>query len=182
MLRGNPWKEAISAPPAALTWRVAPAHRAWHRNTMASHVVDGITMTSLIVVPLIPSSPFLFQAGTSPKSTHWLLHIVEAGDEQGECWICCDATSTEPLIQPCACRGSMSGVHASCVEKSITGLISMWCIPLLTPRLIIVLPGELVAYRRPATYTSAVPFAFLRALGRGVPFSWVRQGHLIKQN
>jgi hypothetical protein len=34
-----------------------------------------------------------------------------------ECWICRDTDSTEPLIQPCACRGSMSGVHASCVEE-----------------------------------------------------------------
>lgn len=36
-----------------------------------------------------------------------------------ECWICRDTTSREPLIQPCACRGSMSGVHASCVEQWI---------------------------------------------------------------
>merc|ERR1719276_286315 len=35
-----------------------------------------------------------------------------------ECWICRDTTN-EPLIQPCACRGSMSGVHASCVENWI---------------------------------------------------------------
>ena len=33
-----------------------------------------------------------------------------------ECWICRDVGS-EPLIHPCACRGSMSGVHASCVEQ-----------------------------------------------------------------
>lgn len=36
-----------------------------------------------------------------------------------ECWICRDTSSNEPLIQPCACRGSMSGVHASCVEQWI---------------------------------------------------------------
>mmetsp|Transcript_49314 Transcript_49314/g.142900 ORF Transcript_49314/g.142900 Transcript_49314/m.142900 type:complete len:409 (+) Transcript_49314:912-2138(+) len=35
-----------------------------------------------------------------------------------ECWMCRDVTD-EPLIQPCACRGSMSGVHASCVEDWI---------------------------------------------------------------
>jgi len=32
-----------------------------------------------------------------------------------ECWICRDP-SPEPLVQPCQCRGSMGGVHASCVE------------------------------------------------------------------
>lgn len=32
-----------------------------------------------------------------------------------ECWICRDR-SPEALVQPCRCRGSMGGVHASCVE------------------------------------------------------------------
>jgi len=32
-----------------------------------------------------------------------------------ECWICREVTN-EPLVFPCSCRGSMSGVHASCVE------------------------------------------------------------------
>mmetsp|Transcript_48896 Transcript_48896/g.98601 ORF Transcript_48896/g.98601 Transcript_48896/m.98601 type:complete len:680 (+) Transcript_48896:81-2120(+) len=36
-----------------------------------------------------------------------------------ECWICREDGSGERLIQPCACRGSMSGVHASCVEAWI---------------------------------------------------------------
>lgn len=36
--------------------------------------------------------------------------------EQSECWICRDSSSTEPLVHPCNCRGSMGGVHASCVE------------------------------------------------------------------
>lgn len=35
-----------------------------------------------------------------------------------ECWIC-RAAGDEPLIRPCACRGSMKGVHASCVETWI---------------------------------------------------------------
>uniref|UniRef100_A0A7S4VTP1 RING-CH-type domain-containing protein n=1 Tax=Alexandrium monilatum TaxID=311494 RepID=A0A7S4VTP1_9DINO len=42
------------------------------------------------------------------------------GEEEGEpaeCWICHDRESPEPLLQPCACRGSMSGVHASCIES-----------------------------------------------------------------
>lgn len=40
-------------------------------------------------------------------------------EEPEECWICRDADLDEPLIHPCACRGSMSGVHASCVEQWI---------------------------------------------------------------
>lgn len=40
-----------------------------------------------------------------------------AADEAPECWICKDGDSKEPTIQPCACRGSMSGVHASCVQQ-----------------------------------------------------------------
>ena len=45
----------------------------------------------------------------------------EEGDEETtpECWICREDGSQEPLIQPCACTGSMSGVHASCVEQWI---------------------------------------------------------------
>lgn len=35
------------------------------------------------------------------------------------CWICCDSASDVPLIQPCACRGSMSSIHASCIEEWI---------------------------------------------------------------
>eukprot|EP00929_Paragymnodinium_shiwhaense_P107751 TRINITY_DN74111_c0_g1_i1.p1 TRINITY_DN74111_c0_g1~~TRINITY_DN74111_c0_g1_i1.p1 ORF type:complete len:654 (-),score=91.80 TRINITY_DN74111_c0_g1_i1:155-2116(-) len=44
---------------------------------------------------------------------------LDVDDEPQECWICRDTDSTEPLVQPCACRGSMSGVHASCVEDWI---------------------------------------------------------------
>lgn len=36
---------------------------------------------------------------------------------RGRCWICLDEESGEALIQPCACRGSMSGVHASCINE-----------------------------------------------------------------
>jgi len=41
-------------------------------------------------------------------------------EEPQECWICREDGTDEPLIQPCACRGSMSGVHASCVEAWIS--------------------------------------------------------------
>jgi ubiquitin-conjugating enzyme E2 J2 len=37
-------------------------------------------------------------------------------EETNVCWICHEAGS-EILIHPCACRGSMSGVHASCVQS-----------------------------------------------------------------
>lgn len=44
----------------------------------------------------------------------------ETSSNRIECWICRDTEGSEPLIQPCACRGSMSGVHASCVEAWIS--------------------------------------------------------------
>jgi ubiquitin-conjugating enzyme E2 J2 len=44
---------------------------------------------------------------------------AEEDEEVEECWICREDGSSEPLIQPCLCRGSMSGVHASCVESWI---------------------------------------------------------------
>mmetsp|Transcript_57062 Transcript_57062/g.185480 ORF Transcript_57062/g.185480 Transcript_57062/m.185480 type:complete len:706 (+) Transcript_57062:86-2203(+) len=37
-------------------------------------------------------------------------------DEVPECWICRDDIG-EPLIHPCRCIGTMSGVHASCVQQ-----------------------------------------------------------------
>lgn len=37
-----------------------------------------------------------------------------------ECWVCCDQSSSEPLIRPCKCRGTMTGVHATCMEKWIS--------------------------------------------------------------
>lgn len=50
-------------------------------------------------------------------------HPLNSGDASDgapqECWICRDPDISEQLIQPCACRGSMSGVHASCVEQWI---------------------------------------------------------------
>lgn len=33
-----------------------------------------------------------------------------------ECYICRDITE-EPLVRPCNCKGTISGVHASCVER-----------------------------------------------------------------
>jgi len=38
------------------------------------------------------------------------------GESPAECWICRDSSSPEPLVHPCQCRGSMAGIHASCVE------------------------------------------------------------------
>eukprot|EP00930_Biecheleria_cincta_P001081 TRINITY_DN102243_c0_g1_i1.p1 TRINITY_DN102243_c0_g1~~TRINITY_DN102243_c0_g1_i1.p1 ORF type:complete len:599 (-),score=61.22 TRINITY_DN102243_c0_g1_i1:143-1939(-) len=43
--------------------------------------------------------------------------MEEGRSTPAECWICRDTGSHEPLIHPCACRGSMSGVHQSCVEE-----------------------------------------------------------------
>eukprot|EP00913_Durusdinium_trenchii_P014836 g13913.t1 len=40
-------------------------------------------------------------------------------DEEGPaiCWVCRDPDRPEPLVAPCRCRGSMRGVHASCIES-----------------------------------------------------------------
>ncbi|CAK0906674.1 unnamed protein product [Prorocentrum cordatum] len=65
------------------------------------------------------AEPLLQGAGTAgPEADD---DRLEEGGEDGprECWICRDTSTGEPLILPCACRGSMSGVHASCVEQWI---------------------------------------------------------------
>lgn len=43
---------------------------------------------------------------------------LERGEEDDGpvCWICRDPDLPEPLIVPCECRGSLRGVHASCME------------------------------------------------------------------
>jgi len=51
-----------------------------------------------------PEDPAPFYSSSDPSRT------------PPECWICRDALSDEPLVRPCRCRGSMAGVHASCVE------------------------------------------------------------------
>lgn len=57
------------------------------------------------------------EAGPPPRPSEHSASTVASG--RPECWICREDTNGEPLIQPCACRGSMSGVHASCVEAWI---------------------------------------------------------------
>lgn len=42
---------------------------------------------------------------------------VERQVSEGLCWICRDPDRAEPLVAPCRCRGSMRGVHASCIES-----------------------------------------------------------------
>ena len=64
----------------------------------------------------LPSSDL--RTEVAADSARDLEAAVPDSDEPTECWICRDTTS-EPLIQPCLCRGSMSGVHASCVEEWI---------------------------------------------------------------
>jgi len=44
--------------------------------------------------------------------------VSSTSSAANECWIC-RAVGDEPLTKPCACRGSMTGVHASCVETWI---------------------------------------------------------------
>jgi len=61
----------------------------------------------------------ILEPGPSPEQEATPALQEDAGEEAFECWICREDASDEPLIQPCACRGSMSGVHASCVEEWI---------------------------------------------------------------
>lgn len=58
------------------------------------------------------------------------MHVfVAMVQEPLECWICRDVTSTEPLVQPCRCRGTMGGVHASCVEAWVQVRVAMQEVP-----------------------------------------------------
>ncbi|CAE7201420.1 unnamed protein product [Symbiodinium natans] len=41
----------------------------------------------------------------------------QSSDAEAVCWICRDPDRAEPLVAPCRCRGSMRGVHASCIES-----------------------------------------------------------------
>ena len=52
-------------------------------------------------------------AGLGEAEAAW----AEEEGEVPECWICRETGGSEPLIHPCSCRGSMSGVHATCVEE-----------------------------------------------------------------
>lgn len=77
----------------------------------------GLTTTGSVVSVEEMQSP----TGEEVQSDGALEEIprpLERSISPAECWICRDVTD-EPLIQPCRCRGSMSGVHASCVEEWI---------------------------------------------------------------
>lgn len=63
-------------------------------------------------------APEALEEGVVPVVPVSSEHRSERLNSSSECWICRDVTD-EPLIQPCRCRGSMSGVHASCVEEWI---------------------------------------------------------------
>ena len=108
-----------------------------HRRdlAMSSWEANAASETFVALFPEFKNTSVLVQqAGEEPGAdlnevdTRDLIHELPAdavpdleaavSEEPTECWICRDTTS-EPLIQPCLCRGSMSGVHASCVEEWI---------------------------------------------------------------
>jgi hypothetical protein len=76
------------------------------------------------VIPSYDQSTDVGSNGLQPELVPTEI-VLDTADDTGsdgepiECWVCRDTDSPEPLIQPCACRGSMSGVHASCVEQWI---------------------------------------------------------------
>ncbi|CAE7027843.1 EMB2654 [Symbiodinium sp. CCMP2592] len=43
--------------------------------------------------------------------------VERQASDEALCWICRDPDRAEPLVAPCRCRGSMRGVHASCIES-----------------------------------------------------------------
>ena len=41
----------------------------------------------------------------------------EAAEEEKRCRLCLEGEEDGPLVQPCACRGSIKWVHGHCLEK-----------------------------------------------------------------
>eukprot|EP00927_Polykrikos_kofoidii_P004611 TRINITY_DN11826_c0_g2_i1.p1 TRINITY_DN11826_c0_g2~~TRINITY_DN11826_c0_g2_i1.p1 ORF type:complete len:689 (+),score=57.57 TRINITY_DN11826_c0_g2_i1:54-2120(+) len=79
-------------------------------QSSSSETLVAPPMPRHLIPSVIGASSDGATAGVSASSV-----VEDLEDPSPECWICRDDTS-EPLIHPCACRGSMSGVHASCVE------------------------------------------------------------------
>eukprot|EP00929_Paragymnodinium_shiwhaense_P022104 TRINITY_DN1421_c1_g2_i1.p1 TRINITY_DN1421_c1_g2~~TRINITY_DN1421_c1_g2_i1.p1 ORF type:complete len:686 (+),score=124.21 TRINITY_DN1421_c1_g2_i1:59-2059(+) len=70
------------------------------------------------------ASAFAGPESASPSLEAEVLGAAQGRDleaQPAECWICRQSCleEHEPLVQPCRCRGSMSNVHASCVERWI---------------------------------------------------------------
>ena len=108
---------------AAESWQVNAASSTFRalfpefreNSAVSVSVLEGLEGPEVGEAGLGPSEQQNSQAEASSRD---LEAAVPDSDEPTECWICRDTTD-EPLIQPCLCRGSMSGVHASCVEEWI---------------------------------------------------------------
>lgn len=94
------------------------------------HTVEGAVSGAADAAPdASPDDPIKEDPTPAPVTDPAAANAEENADPEGgdaadpkgppQCWICWDKDSAEPLIQPCACRGSMSGVHAGCVEAWI---------------------------------------------------------------
>jgi len=93
----------------------------WRRLRMDSTSLNGVPQVD---------TPRGGSFGGAPENGQWAandndplnahigggVEVVDGENWEPECWICRDTSSAEPLVQPCRCRGSMTGVHASCVE------------------------------------------------------------------
>ena len=100
------------------------AEKSWETN--AESAVFQSLFPDFLRAPetVAPDSAAVSHVASAPERLEegLAMETVETRSERSgselECWICRDVTD-EPLIQPCRCRGSMSGVHASCVEEWI---------------------------------------------------------------
>ena len=78
-----------------------------------------------------------------------------------ECRICLSAGSTEPLVQPCACAGSMGSVHPACLAAWVAEKGSLTCElcgqPYRQPHAVVLEPlAKAAAERQQQTHTSAL--------------------------
>eukprot|EP00927_Polykrikos_kofoidii_P048104 TRINITY_DN42331_c0_g1_i1.p1 TRINITY_DN42331_c0_g1~~TRINITY_DN42331_c0_g1_i1.p1 ORF type:complete len:733 (-),score=55.51 TRINITY_DN42331_c0_g1_i1:94-2199(-) len=105
---------ASSVPLAAEASAVAPVNTA---SDLASEANIGTEQGATTMISAVNTEDVSRAIAAASDSMQQSSTAEDA--EPTECWICRDDTSLEPLVYPCACRGSMSGVHASCVEEWI---------------------------------------------------------------
>lgn len=114
---------SMEVPCAVAAASLASASPSFKRDAAASPVPPDDGGSSVIVelgdVPLLSSSGHTGDERELENRGEAAVDGTSDEETPQECWICRDTDTTESLIQPCACRGSMSSVHASCVEQWI---------------------------------------------------------------
>jgi len=73
--------------------------------------------TTLEIGSVVPADATVDQALPLATPLIGLRDTVEEEESEDRlCWLCMDADRAEPLVSPCACRGTIRFVHASCIE------------------------------------------------------------------